>query len=165
MSEESDSEESAEDGEIAWDPSRNQSRARARPVSKEGREERVRRIMDLMAAGAWRASMALSLGDEWGVKESAVQAYSAEASRRLRSFVGDKADVEAKIEMLVDRAVEMAALEDRMPSKGAEVLIKAGDLLMRLKGVGGPTKLEHSGPDGGPIPTAIVLFPEEDKGG
>lgn len=123
----------------------------------------MRHIMDMMASGRWRASMALQLAAEWKVTEAAVRVYSGEAGRRLQHLVGDKIEYEQKIEALVERAVEMAASDERMPSKGAEVLVKAGDLLMRLRGLGTTTtKLEHTGPEGGPVQlTPVIMVPPE----
>lgn len=122
----------------------------------------MREVMDLMASGSWRASMALQLAAKWKVTEAAVRVYSCEAGRRLQHLAGDRAEYEAKVEAMLDHAVEMAKAETRYPSKGAEALARIGDVYMKLRGLTSPTKLEHSGPDGGPVQlTPVIMVPPE----
>lgn len=67
------------------------SRAPAR-VSKETRltEERVTRIVDMMATGTWvTGKSGRALAQEWGISVSRVEQLSAEASRIVKRAVGD----------------------------------------------------------------------------
>lgn len=117
------------------------------PSVTRTRESYVTEIMALMRANAWvRGKTGPALARTWGVTQSAVESYSAEASRRVMAEVRDKDAVTDHLGLAMSRMVDTGT--DRFVSEkdtdAGRVAVAAGQAWAKLVGAEAPTKLEVS---------------------
>jgi hypothetical protein len=129
---------------------------------------RIDHCVELMAVGLWDGFMTRQrLAAVWGVQDTTIRDYAAEASRRLRL---DPVEVEAAriqhrifCERVRDEALATTNIQTGMPDFGNA--LKADERIARLRGAEPPptTKMELTGKDGGPIKTQgpVIMVPPE----
>lgn len=137
-------------------------RARARDLGPaeilprpRDKADRVTWIAQLMVDDLWRTGRtAQAIAKVWGLSASTVEDYSAEASRQLRSGQ-DLEDMRLRfrlrLEAIADEALDLGELRT-----ASDAVFKAASLAGVVS-----QKLEHSGPDGAPLKTAVMI-PLED---
>ncbi|MBA3913667.1 MAG: hypothetical protein H0X25_07385 [Acidobacteriales bacterium] len=116
---------------LAERPTPESPRARVIPTV----EQRIAHIVDLMEQFAWvRGKTAGLLAADWGLSQSTVENYSAEAHRRI---VGDKdeaiRDITLGARKLLKQAVEMGACRD---------FAAVANILADVSGAKAPTRQE-----------------------
>lgn len=129
--------------------SRVRARARAR-VSRALREARLAEICRLMAANRWKTGQTGEvLAKEWGVSPRTVGAWACEASRLIRE-TGSAERMRLRICVALDAALDDAQGDPRAVAAVAKTWAA-------VLGIGGPIRLEHSGPGGAPLTLPPVL--------
>lgn len=131
-------------------------------------DQRIDHCFALMSRGLWQNyATRVQLSAAWGVVDSTIRDYAAEASRRLKL---DPVDVEsAKLqharfcEAVQEQALATLNQITGMPDFGAA--LKANELSARYRGidVDGTRKVEVTGKDGGPIEAKgpVIMLPPE----
>lgn len=116
-------------------------------------DERVSYILELMAADAWQTGKTGPiLAERWGKSKSTVEGYAARASSELRRLL--EPDV-AKLRALAANTITRCG--KKAEEKGE--FRTAVDAAFKTASLFCPTtqKLEHSGPDGAPLQSAVFL--------
>lgn len=131
-------------------------------------DQRVEHCWLLMSRGLWRNyATRVELSAAWGVADTTIRDYAAEASRRLRLEPEelDAAKVRHRLacEDLRQQALTTFNEVTGMPDFGAA--LKATELAAKFEGVeiDAKQKIELTGKDGGPITTAApaIMLPQE----
>lgn len=129
--------------------SRVRARARAR-VSRALREARLSEICRLMSSNLWKTGRTgETLAKEWGVSPRTVETWASEASRRIRE-AGSAEKMRLRICVALDAALDDARGDPRAVAAVAKTWAS-------VLGIGGPIRLEHTGPGGAPLTLPPVL--------
>lgn len=111
------------------------------------REQRIDEIVDLMAAGQWRAGHShRALARKWGVVPGTVEHMAAEANRLLRHAF--RAEPEARGEILAQCLATFDSIRQRMLANGTvaamRVAIDAAEAFLRYMGLEPPRNVKLS---------------------
>ena len=112
-------------------------------------EERVQRVFTMLLTGAHSFDIVQYAAQEWKIAERQAREYIARATRKLENHAKPKEQYELGLALtrltdLYQHSVKM------MDYKTALAVQKERNDLLGLKA---PTRLEHTGKDGGPIET------------
>lgn len=136
------------------------SRTRARPPVTV--EERVGHIADLMRRLEWeRGKSAAPLAAEWGIAESTVRNYAAEAHRIVRAEVTDPDEVGRDIGVTLNLVMRngLKDLKGRpdVRSKARRDLVKAADVWATVSGAKAPDRHQFVDDDASPRKAREVM--------
>lgn len=127
------------------------SRTRARPPATV--EERVAHIADLMRRLEWeRGKSAVPLAAAWGISESTVRNYAAEAHRIVRAEVTDPDEVGRDIGVALNLVLRNGLKDLKgapdVRSKARRDLTKAADVWATVSGAKAPDRHQFVDDDG-----------------
>ena len=133
-------------------------------LSESGVRARVNYVADLMRRHAWDTRVTTpALAEKWGLSESTIGNYAAEASRivvaGLPTGEWGKAGFMTKAQEVYEAAMQAGAYAAALESQKWAASLCGHSPTTK-------TKTELSGPDGGPIQTAgVVVLPPIDPEG
>ena len=110
--------------------------SRAKAASWQEVELRVERIMAIMCDGAWTRKARKALGAELGVSDDVMRRAAAEASRRLRSGLGDPEKLRRRLRGKLGAAFRLAERRGDPKAMVAAVAEEA-----RITGAAAPIKV------------------------
>jgi hypothetical protein len=119
-------------------------------AARTPREKRVDEVVELMAAGQWRAGHShRALAARWGVVPGTVEHIAAEANRLLRHAF--RAEPEARAEILAQCLLTFDSIRQRMLANGTpsamRVALEATEAFGRYMGVEPPKNVKLSTSD------------------
>lgn len=142
------------------------------PDRRCGTPKRIAYIVAVMAAGQWNGYVTRAkLAEAWGISDSRVRQYSAEASRMLyadddpEELAQKRRSLAAWVAAQRERAARMTSFVTGLPDFGAA--LKATELEAKLLGIEFESKrrVELTGKNGGPVDLTgglAALFAEPD---
>jgi hypothetical protein len=113
--------------------------------------EQVQKALDLRTAGGSYDA----IGKQMGVSKTRAYQLVMEGLAELETDIKETAGKVRELELRRLDAIVLAHWTARQNPRSAEILLKASNRRSELLGLDAPTRLEQSGPSGGPMTIAV----------